>query len=282
MKIVQIDRIDFAWPDGWADLCFETKVQVAKLSTGLSSFKGTDEVLVWREIFRIIMMTGWIEGKRAWKRWWSSLSLSFEQFEELKKITDWVAEKPNGKPFDHFDYAGERYYVLPERFQNVSSAEWVEGIMDFIALGSENDDKSLDLLIANFQRPERADLETFRGSEKWNGDVREVYNRQRALERAEHLQGLDAGIKIQLLWWYEAQITAFFEEFEDLFRGGDGEARYPDGRGYLMLLKNVAKQAYMGNFETVCATDVITVFAMLTDEVYDAQETEDRIKNKGK
>lgn len=283
MKKVQIDKVEFEWPESYQELDFSTRVEVAKLATGLTAFSGADSVLVWREIFRQICMATWRNRQRSFRKWWWRLQVSYEQFEELRQLTIWVNEKPQGQPFDYFDYMGERYYVLPERFENVSAAEWVECIMDFIALGSgEDSSTSLDILISNFCRPQREDLQDFKRSDKWNGDIREVYNRQKALERAKLLRNLDSGIKIQLLWWYEAQITSFFEEFEDLFKGGGGEPRYPDGRGYLVLLKNVAKQAYMGNFEAVCNTEVITVFAMLTDEVYDAQEMEERLKNNGK
>jgi len=279
MKSVQLGEITINWPQGYRDLSFDDRLMVAKLATGLSAVKaGPRSVLVWREIFCVFCRSAFDKG-RAFRKWWNRLQLSFDQYEELRGLTAWVTEKPIDQPFESFIHNGVKYVVVGERFRNVSAAEWTEGIMDFIGLNGGGE--TLDTLIANFCRPEREDLPLWRKSEKYNGDAREPYNRQRVEEQAKDLADLDAGVKIQFLWWYEHLINEFFEEFEPLFRGASGEGpRYPDGRGYLMLLKNVAEKGHLGNFEAVTSTDVMLVYAILLDDLYNAEEQERRLKTK--
>ena len=279
MKDLYIEDKKFNWPEGWADFDHKVKIQIAKFSTGLLSFHGAEKLIIYREIIRIILENAWQKDYGKFRKWWNGLKISIEQFESLKADLEWVAEKPTERPFEHFEHKGVKYYILPERFENVSCAEWVESIIDFMELSSgEAVENTVMLLISNFSRPERADLKEFKASESWNGDVREVYNRQKAIERAAVLSDLDPGIVIQLLWWYESQISQFFEEFSDLFTGGNGSPRYSDGRGYLMLLKNVAKAGYVGNFDQVCNAPVLNVFGMLLDEKYDSDELNKKLK----
>lgn len=281
MKDLYIEDKKFDWPEDWADLDQKVKIQIAKYSTGLLSFHGAEKLIIYREIIRIILENTWQKDYGKFRKWWKELKISIEQFESLKTDLEWISEKPVEKPFEYFEHKGVKYYILPERFENVSCAEWVESIIDFMELSSSDAiGNSVMLLISNFCRPKRIDLQAFRESEHWNGDVREVYNRQKAIERAAVLSDLDSGIVIQLLWWYEAQISLFFEEFRDVFTGASGAPRYSDGRGYLMLLKNVAKAGYVGNFDQVCNAPVLNVFGMLLDEKYDADELNKKLQRK--
>ena len=274
MKPVVFGDLTISWPESYDDLCFEDRAEITKLTTGLLAFTGQDTVLIWRSVLRVICRRSFTSAGK-FRRWWAGLQLSFEQWEELKSFTAWAGLKPETRPFEAFEHGGVRYLVVADRFSGVSAAEWVEGIMDFMALGTEQEgSETMDILISNFCRPARENLFSYRASDKWNGDAREVYNRQKALERAVDLADLDVGIKIQVVWWLEVLMQNFFGEFEHLFSGGGTEEppRYPDGRGYLMLLKNVAKQGFLGDFDRVANTDVTTVFALLLDEVYDSEK----------
>lgn len=275
MKPVIFGEKTISWPESYKDLCFVDKMEISKLTTGLLTFTNHNTALIWKAIFKVICQ-GSFTNARKFRKWWDNLKVSIEQFEELKNFTTWAAVKPETRPFDSFEHKGVRYIVVEDRFLNVSAAEWVEGIMDFLALASEEGEGSgtTDILISNFCRPVRADLQIFRQSDNWNGDTREVYNRQKAMERAGQLSDLDVGVKIQIIWWLETLMRNFFAEYEDLFTGSgsDEPPRYPDGRGYLMLLKNVAKQGYLGDFDRVTNTDISTVFALLLDEVYDNEK----------
>ena len=126
--------------------------------------------------------------------------------------------------------------------------------------------------MAVFLKPERKDLKAFRKSDEWDGDVREPYNEQRVIERAELFKGLDFGLKVAFLQWFEAEFTAFVENYSDVFgKGKDDEQRYEDGRGWVMLLKHVATKGYFGNLAGVHRTNAHVVWSYLLDDVLDSK-----------
>ena len=66
----------------------------------------------------------------------------------------------------------------------------------------------------------------------------------------------------------------FLREYGELFGTGSKDVRYDDGRGWLMLLKNVAKQGHFGDFDKVCGQPAHLLFATLLDDLLDQQEQE--------
>jgi hypothetical protein len=228
----------------------------------------------WIEILRVLLKDAWLvmDGKpKAFKKFWNELQLDVFQFETLKEQVKWVLEPIDCKPLAFFEFEGVRYYFLEDRFKNVCAAEWTAGIIDFLEL--KENPNLIDLLVANFCRPERTDIESFRGSDKWNGDVREPYNRSKAEERAKSFERLNVAVKVLFLKWYQYLLTVFFDEYRELLGSGGGEKRYADGRGFVMILKNAAKAHYMGDFDKVSHEDVNLVYALLLDDYYDLLET---------
>jgi hypothetical protein len=231
------------------------------------------------------------------ERWWVRLKMNYTQMEALALnflwVMDFMKAEKKGKPFEYVEGL-QRFYNVKDRFEHVSAAEWTEGVLIFIDIQNGDSEKLYDLFF-NFCRPERSDLEAFRASEQWNGDVREPFNAARAKERAETYKGKQAGgevfqkdidnleaVMVAFLWWYDELLRSFFEEYTDLFGGSDknksedddeiinsGAGRYADGRGYVMILKNAAKKHYMGDFRAVQSEDVHVVYSLLLDDFYD-------------
>lgn len=206
---------------------------------------------------------------------WLKLILSFEQWRLLKDMLHWVFEEiPSQKPFDYFDYQGIRYYLPDESFSNSTAIEVSIGNMKYLDFAKpENPNTAaLNELIATFCRPERADLETFKMSSEWNGDLREPYNQTRTEQTAKKLEGLDTPTKVAFLTYFEVMNTAFLEEFEELFGDSKETPRYQDGTGWLMLLKTAAKSPLWGGFEKVCNQPARIVWAFMLDDVLDARQ----------
>lgn len=267
---VEIDGLRLELADSYADLNAAEQLDLVKLVVRRTG-ETVPDIFVFIEILEVLVKAGYAKKfrKMPFRKFWRKLKLSPEQLRFLELGFEWVYERPT-TAFTHFDFENERFYVVKERFEHTSAAEFTEGLMDFIDL-SKGDEGALNRLIANFCRPERADLADFMASDKWNGDNREKYNRQRAVDRSKSFDKLDAGVKVWFLWHYDALINAFFDEYEELFSGG-GEKRYEDGRGYLMVLKNAAKNHYLGSFEAVQEVDVNVVYSLLLDDYYDSKE----------
>ena len=233
---------------------------------------------IWIEVIRLLCEDALKMSEWRFKKWWDELSLDAYQLECLIEVLEWVKDRPEGRPIDSFEFEGVRYYLPEERFKYTSAAEWTEGLLDFMELGKqeENREERLDMLVANFCRPKRQDLEDWQKSDAYTGDDRVLYNRARAEVLAKDFARLDGTVKVLFLWWYEELINGFFEEYEDLFthKGEKKEPRYADGRGFVMVLKNVAKGHYLGDFEKVQNTDVNVVYSLILDDFYDNKELE--------
>lgn len=206
---------------------------------------------------------------------WRKLVLSLEQWDLLKRLMAWVfVDRVRRRPFGYIDWKGVRYWAMKEGFDDSDAIEVSVGAMYFLALTNESnpDYGMIELLMAVFIRPERKDLKRFRASEEWDGDVREPYNEQRVIERAEVFRDLDFGVKVLFLQWFEAEFMAFTEVYRDVFgKGRDEEQRYDDGRGWVMLLKHVATKGYFGNLAGVHRTNVHDVWSYLLDDVLDSK-----------
>ncbi|MCP1384433.1 hypothetical protein [Runella salmonicolor] len=208
---------------------------------------------------------------------WKKLVLSFQQWLTFKEMLTWVFEDElKGQPFDYFDFEGVRYLLPEDEFANTSALEVAVGNMLFteFAHPTEPDLSALDLLVATFCRPQRDDLYTFFQSADWNGDNREPYNQARANERAKTFAALDIGIKVSFLTYFEKMNRAFLDEFSELFGKSESEPRYQDGMGWMMMLKNTAKQGIFGNFEQTCNQPARTVWAFMLDDVLDQKAIE--------
>jgi len=321
MKIL-IGKKEFDIPECWEDCSDELKVKLAALCSVMPDFEKKGSIrsyAVWIEVLRVVLgsyartdkrmggrqQKGFVKLSLTFDRWWKKLKLAPEQLEQLIDLVRWVQDKPELVPIESFEHKGIKYLVVGERFRYTTAVEFTEGLMDFIELAgfstalrqaqgdSDGRIEKLNVLISNFCRPVRDDLENWKKDPDYNGDAREPYNRARAEERAVEFADLDPGVKVMFLWWYEAMLQAFFEEYRELFKkaalrqdqgdNGDDEGlrqaqadgsggRYADGRGFVMVLKNAAKSHYMGDFDKVCRTDVNVVYSLILDDWYDAQE----------
>ena len=142
--------------------------------------------------------------------------------------------------------------------------------------------------LATIARPARPDLETFRNSTDWTGDVREPYNQILAQERAKIFEAhLPFGLAFALLHYWEHTNSTFLKRYEKLF-DGDGDDSPPvfkNGRGMLALLEEVAELNVFGNIKTVYEQNVHNVFMFLehkktkVEQAEKAQREADRHNN---
>lgn len=210
---------------------------------------------------------------------WAPLQLSNWQWGQLRQQFHWLfTTRPTGKPpMETFAHKGINYRLPGADFADTTAQELCNANIAYVAFANPDatDAAALDRLIATLCRPRRADLKKFRNSAEWNGDQREPYNDARMLERATALADLDLNIKLVILDYFERSNNDFLDEYGELF-GADRQPRYGDGRGWVMLLKNVAKQNYFGDFEKVCSTPANLLFAALLDDMLDAQEEQEK------
>lgn len=210
---------------------------------------------------------------------WATLKLAHWQWGQLRQQSAWLFKTtPTGRPpMNTFVHKGINYHLPADEFTDTTAVELSYANMAYLAFANpeDPDPDALDRLIATLCRPRRADWRKFQRSKDWNGDVREAFNETRMTERAKALNGLDMTLKLVVLDYFERMNNAFLSEYGELF-GPDKQPRYGDGRGWVMLLKNVAKEGHFGDFDKVCQTPAHLLFASMLDDLLDNQEAEER------
>ena len=100
--------------------------------------------------------------------------------------------------------------------------------MEYMALvhPQEPDVTAYERILATLCRPVRKDLERYRKSDDWDGDVREPYNESRATDRAHQLTRLPEPVKLALFEYFERSANDFLSNYERLF-GGVGHRGAP-------------------------------------------------------
>lgn len=271
MDVLQYHRKKYYGPASWKE-CSPPMVAQLIVFTRLPVIDITDEIyeMAVQLIFSI--------PSKAWASW----TMSVPEWEMLKNQIQWVFTPPVERPFPTLEHSGN-VYILPE--ENFSDTTAIELSMAFIAYTDfvdpeEPDKTALDRLIATLCRPARKDLAAFRLSNDWTGDDREPYNETRMLKRSAELQSLPMGMKVAFLSYFEVQAKFFLDQYESLF-GGDSEPRYGDGRGWIMLLKNIAKEGHFGNFDEVGKQYAHLVYAAALDDTITAEEIRDKQNDYG-
>jgi hypothetical protein len=260
MQIELQDRV-FEVPLGWKDCTKGALVEMVKASAvGI----GHMSRVRWEHLIRCWLGADW--------QWWKGLKLNVNAWEVLKLEVSWVfEERLLVQPFVFFEHGGVKYY-LPEGDLNVSAAIDVSmGAIHLMQI-AEGNMGSVDWLLAVFCRPERRDLKRFRVSEDWNGDVREVYQDEHVRLRALAFANLDEVVKVIVLKYLEGLHLQFFEEYGELFGKDDKEPRYGDGRGWLYVLKNVAKANYFRSLDEVWRSSAGLVWGLMLDDALDGKE----------
>lgn len=211
---------------------------------------------------------------------WAAWTMSALEWEMIKTNIVWVFSPPSDRPFASFTH-NKVTYLLPEpEFADTSAIELSMAMIAYtdFAHPQEPDPTGINRLIATICRPVRKDLSVFKESEDWTGDEREVFNEARMMMRAGELDSMELFEKVVILTYFEQQLKAFLEQYEMLF-GGESEPRYGDARGWIMLLKNIAKEGHFGNFDQVSRQNVHLVYAAALDDVITAEEIRDKQDN---
>ncbi|MVM36476.1 hypothetical protein GO730_00440 [Spirosoma sp. HMF3257] len=275
MKTIEFGTKTYQVAESWAELTpeqYKQLIMCPRLESNRSAGAGSFETI-----------ENEAAACRVWlgmsPKVWKNLVLTPWQWGQLRQQCAWLfTSKPEGKPpLDTFVHQGVNYHLPAANFTDSTAVDIAFANMAFVEFAhpDEPTPEALDRLIAILCRPRRTDWRKFQKSLDWNGDVREEFNEQRMAERAKALATLDIQTKLIILDYFERTNHEFLEQYGELF-GGSREPRYGDGRGWIMLLKNVAKEGHFGDFDKVCKTPAHLLFATLLDDLLDQQERTDK------
>lgn len=270
---IQIGKKTFKAPEKWAE-CTEKQIRALLVLSVLKQLPAN----LWVTVIQVCL--------DASNRFMKNLVLSSDQFEQLKVQFSWIfTERISSFPTDGFTFKGTKYYFPADGFDDSTAEDMSLGALYFIDFTSEFSDSiegpsvepqyNLEKLIAVFCRPKRPESEII--AKDWNGDLRDAYVEYSSLKRAELFIKLPVQIKLMFLHWFETHFTTFLEDYEQIFgtKKKKADSRYPDGRGLIIMLKNVAKAGYLGELDKVKKTNVHVVWSYMLDDVLDYNEQND-------
>lgn len=240
--------------------------------------------LVWVELVRIVL--------GASEAYMHRLKLSMDQFQELKDLCKWVFEtKFQSFKNNEFIHNKKKYILPADGFENTTALELSLGAMYFTNLVTQSQSpesppspgggvEDVSPLTDTSDRPgwgtteEQFDLEKLCAvfCRTGKGGVREKYEEGKWQERVEEFKSLEFGVKLAFLHWFQVNFIDFIESYEEVFGGKkEEEKRYPDGRGWVFLLKNLAKVQYLGDLEKVHGMNAHDAWSYLLDDVLDSK-----------
>jgi hypothetical protein len=264
MVTVQLNAYTFEMPEKWQECSLE---QISKLAA-LTHYKA-DELERGAEEYAVCILLGC-----GWS-FWEGLQLQIEQWNALKKVARFAFETYfYERPFEYFDFENVRYHVFKEGFADSDAVDVAWANLQYVSFAhpeTPNVD-AVHHLIATLCRPERADIETFKTSKNWDGDVRELYNAQRTQDRAKVFEHLPMGMKIAILQYFEAQNRVFLETYSQVFGDSGNEPRYDNGMGWVTMLMTMAEKGTFGNFDSVCHQNAHLVWTKCLDDSLDTKE----------
>ncbi|MDR6194710.1 hypothetical protein [Siphonobacter sp. SORGH_AS_0500] len=222
---------------------------------------------IWEHVVQIML--------RCKPNFWKKLVMSLDEWWWLKEQCKWIFEVPlQQQPFAFFTIKGVNYHLPAPAYGNTSALELALANIAFTEYAHPDEPKkeALDQLIFILCRPERKNLKKFRASNDWNGDVREPFNEAKMLDRSRRL-ALPLDDKIAILNYFVQMNNGFLEMYPEFFgKSGKKEPRYKDGRGWVLMLKNVAKEGGFGDFDKVCEMPVHLLWASLLDDFITNEE----------
>lgn len=208
--------------------------------------------------------------------------LTGAQLQTLLGLVRWAfSDRLDHRPFESFEHLGRTYFLFRDQMADVSAIEMAMANIYYLQFSTAKKDAgpALARMVATLCRPQRTDLDAFRDSVQWNGDVREIYNSIRIDERGKEIESLPIGYQMAVLMYFEAQNTAFLKKYGEVFgEDDDQKPLYQNGEGWIAMLSKVAELGTHGPFEQVCSTNCHTVWLYLKHRAAENARQEEELE----
>lgn len=271
MQQIELNNKVYQLPESWAEVCAgkNTSKLLPQLIDLLFMRAETGET--YHELLRVLLGI----SRKVWKKtmhyyFHSTVSdeaktQSAEALQQLLRVIDWMWKEPVlVRPFEHFEYKGEKYFLPEENFQTTSWGELKDAYVHCEAFGRQlvPGEQHLDLLVSTICRPER------RGdymNESWNGDIRENYNEFVSKARAKELSKISFAQKFSVLLYFAGSIKALLDSY-DIYPKGDGIEEITEvyiGQGFEENTLALAEKSIFGNYAQTGATNCHNILIAL-------------------
>lgn len=150
-------------------------------------------------------------------------------------------------------------YVGPIGLLDKSSIEeMVNADNTFIQASNTKDIDKMYLLVSILYRPVRFDLNEFKASDNWNGDIREPFNLEKCKSRAYKFKNIPTQYIVAVFLYYWAFRENKLMSFKRIFKSGKSGSKMED-RGWAGTLLEISHLPVFGNLDETKKQNWFTV-----------------------
>jgi len=128
----------------------------------------------------------------------------------------------------------------------------------FIKASNGKDVDSLAVMFSYMYRPKRTDLNSFKKSSNWNGDIREEFNAEKCKSRLEQIKQVPLEILVANYLYFSSVREQRFKILKYLFAETESKI-HMDDRGWAGSMLQLSHSGVFGNFEQQMKQNWFTV-----------------------
>lgn len=261
MRDLEINDKLFLIPSKWQECTTEQVVELLPLTLfGLEGLGISKKIAVQKRALKVLLPID-INGLFS--------KMNLVQARSVIGLTDWIfTEKIRHKPFNFFELEGVKYYLPEENYGNTTAIEVALTniyLVQYTNQEAPRPEAIFDIL-GTICRPKRRDLEAFKKSNDWTGDIREEYNSVLSEERAKKFTKLKFGYVLAIFQYFIWMNEMFLQGYKDVYEADqDEQPLYKNGEGILSCLFDVAKLNIFKGLDDVYKQNAHTVWMFLRD-----------------
>lgn len=156
---------------------------------------------------------------------------------------------------------GLRTYVGPiGMLDKCSIEEMSQADTAFVACSNGKEEDKMYLLVALLYRPVRTDLQEFKASKDWNGDVREPFNAEKCKARVDKFKRLQPFMAIAVFLYYYSFRENKLMKFTRVFKKAtENKTDTGTNRGWAGTLLEMAHLPVFGKLDEIILQNWFTV-----------------------
>lgn len=180
--------------------------------------------------------------------------ITADQWVDILPFLNYCFKAPDFKtnPFPKLRVGFQTYVGPIGMLDKCSIEEMSQADTAFVACSNGKEPDKMYLLVALLYRPVRRDLQEFKASKHWNGDIREPFNAEKCKARVEKFKRLPPFMAIAVFLYYysfrENKLMAFKRVFK---KANEKKEDTGTNRGWAGTLLEMAHLPVFGKFDEI-------------------------------
>lgn len=251
MKIIQIGKKYYSFPEIWNELTGQQLVQVLQIIDS----KYSDEKKRLRLVQRLAGLNNW-----------RFLFANVDELAEYFYLIQFLMEGNTLTKNLLRDYKG--FHGPADSLSNLVVKEYIYAESYYLAYKEQGSILDIDNLVAVLYRPGK---ENYNRKLNPDGDVRTAFNEHLIGHYGAKIHHWPLEVKQAILHWFEGCRLKMIEDYSDVF---SGEGGVPAKRGLLSIAVSMAEATTFGSFQDVEVLNLHTFMIGMSEAVEKSRQIE--------